>query len=152
MVRRQKSGTVKTENSASAPALGTVQNRGSQFPACCEFTGILWPCDRRIHRLVLLGTTTGLRPDRCAPVSILPGAEQPRSIHYQCALGRRPPTCVRGCRHGTAEPGTGCGHSRAKRLGFRIGNWLTVEQSKKLLQTLPADTIRASATGPSWLC
>src|SRR5215471_2804252 len=30
----------------------------------------------------------------------------------------------------------------AKRLGVRIGNWLTVEQSKKLLRGLPADTAR----------
>jgi len=30
----------------------------------------------------------------------------------------------------------------AKRLGVRIGNWLTVEQSKKLLQGLPSETVR----------
>jgi site-specific recombinase XerD len=30
----------------------------------------------------------------------------------------------------------------AKRLGVRIGNWLTVEQSKKLLQCLPIETAR----------
>jgi site-specific recombinase XerC len=30
----------------------------------------------------------------------------------------------------------------AKRLGVRIGNWLTVEQSKELLQGPPAETVR----------
>jgi len=30
----------------------------------------------------------------------------------------------------------------AKRLGVRIGNWQTVEQSKKLLHGLPAETVR----------
>jgi integrase len=30
----------------------------------------------------------------------------------------------------------------AKRLGVRIGYWLTVEQSKQLLRSLPADTVR----------
>src|SRR5262249_2003006 len=30
----------------------------------------------------------------------------------------------------------------AKRLGVRIGNWQTVEQSKILLQGLPAETVR----------
>jgi len=33
----------------------------------------------------------------------------------------------------------------AKRLGVRIGNWLTVEQSKKLLQGPPAETVRGKA-------
>jgi site-specific recombinase XerC len=30
----------------------------------------------------------------------------------------------------------------AKRFGVRVGNWLTVEQSRKLLQCLPAETAR----------
>ena len=86
---------LQTQNSASPPGLGTVQNRGSQLSTCCEFPGILRPRDRRIHRLVLLGTTIGLQPDRCFGIDF-PGAEQPRSLHHQCAVDRRPPACVRG--------------------------------------------------------
>ena len=32
----------------------------------------------------------------------------------------------------------------AKRLGSRIGNWLTIEQARKLLRTLPVDTVRGN--------
>ena len=38
----------------------------------------------------------------------------------------------------------------AERLGVRIGNWFTVEQSKKLLQCLPAQPLVASETGRFW--
>ena len=101
---------VKTENSASAPGLGTVQNRGSQFPACCEFAGILRPCDRRIHRLVLLGITTGfsrtvvlryrffLEQNNLAPSTINVRLAAVRRLAYEAAVH-------------TVEPGTGCGHS-----------------------------------------
>jgi site-specific recombinase XerD len=30
----------------------------------------------------------------------------------------------------------------AKRLGVRVGNWLTIEQSRALLQRLPSETAR----------
>ena len=95
-VDRNRANGLNQKNSASAAGLGTVQDRGSQLPSCCEFSGILRPCNRRIHRLVLLGAAIGLQPDRCAPVSILPGTEQPRSLNHQRARGRRPPACVRG--------------------------------------------------------
>jgi hypothetical protein len=57
----------------------------------------------------------------------------PRRLGYEAAHG------------GLLSPELAAGIRRvkgAKRLGVRIGNWLTVEQSRKLLQCLSAETAR----------
>ena len=53
----------------------------------------------------------------------------------------------------TPELAAGIGRVKgAKRLGVRIGNWLTVDQSKMLLQKCPWEMFAANATVPFWGC
>src|SRR5258708_38376389 len=53
---------------------------------------------------VLLRATIGFQPNCCPAVSVLPGAEQPRSLHHQRALGRGAAAGIPGCRHRAPEP------------------------------------------------
>src|SRR5262249_28657801 len=56
-----------------------------------------------------------------------------------------PENCLRGRRFRLAEPGTGRRRSLVKgvrRLGVRVGNWLTAEQGKRLLEATSTDTLR----------
>jgi hypothetical protein len=38
----------------------------------------------------------------------------------------------------------------AKKLGFRLGNWLTCAQGRRLLEALTSSTQRAKEIMPSW--
>lgn len=109
-----------------------------------EFIG--WYCSEprlAFSRTVVLRYRFFLEQNNLAPSTINVRLAAVRRLAYEAAdTGLLSPELAAGI----------CRVKGAKRLGVRIGNWLTVEQSKKLLQTLPADTIQASATGPSWLC
>jgi hypothetical protein len=93
----------------------------------------------------LLGAAFGIEPDRCAPVPVLPGAEQLRSFHHQCSLGRGAVTGYEAADSGLLSPEVAAGIRRvkgAKRLGVRIGNWLSIHQSRTLLQMSSLETAR----------
>lgn len=65
------------------------------------------------------------------------------TINVRLAAVRRP--AYEAADTGLLSPELAAGIRRvkgAKRLGVRIGNWLTLQQSKKLLQSLPAETVR----------
>src|SRR5208283_2141508 len=111
----EDSKTSQAQNRTSSPRPGTVKERGAEFACGCEFPGIVSSRNRRVHRLVLLGATISLQPDGGPPVPILPGAEQSRSLHHQCALGRSAATCLRSCRHRPPEPRTGCEYPACQR-------------------------------------
>lgn len=67
----------------------------------------------------------------------------PSTINVRLAAVRR--LAYEAADSGLLSPDLAAGIRRvkgAKRLGVRIGNWLTVEQSRKLLQCLPAETAR----------
>jgi hypothetical protein len=78
--------TIQTQNSPSAPRPGTVEKRSVEFARGTQFANILRSRDRRVHRLILLGATIGIQPICCPTLSILPGAEQSRSLHNHVRL------------------------------------------------------------------
>lgn len=156
MVRRQKSGKrskpktvlrlpdLEQSKTAVLNSLPAASSQESYGHAIDEFIG--WYCSEprlAFSRTVVLRYRFFLEQNNLAPSTINVRLAAVRRLAYEAAdTGLLSPELAAGIRRVKG----------AKRLGVRIGNWLTVEQSQKLLQTLPADTIRASATGPSWLC
>lgn len=156
MVRRQKSGKrskpktvlrlphLEQSKTAVLNSLPAASSQESYGHAIDEFIG--WYCSEprlAFGRTVVLRYRFFLEQNNLAPSTINVRLAAVRRLAYEAAdTGLLSPELAAGIRRVKG----------AKRLGLRIGNWLTVEQSKKLLQTLPADAIRASATGPSWLC
>jgi hypothetical protein len=142
----ENSETAQGQNSASAPRSRAVEKRGVEFARGGKFAGIVRSRNRRVYRLVLLGATPGFQPDGRPPIPPLPGAEESCALHNQCPVGRCAATRARSLRHGLLSPELAAGIHRvkgAKRLGVRIGNWLTIEQARALLQQSPADALRA---------
>lgn len=156
MVRRQKSGKrskpktvlrlpdLEQSKTAVLNSLPAGSSQESYGHAIDEFIG--WYCSEprlAFSRTVVLRYRFFLEQNNLAPSTINVRLAAVRRLAYEAAdTGLLSPELAAGI----------CRVKGAKRLGVRIGNWLTVEQSKNLLQTLPADTIQASATGPSWLC
>lgn len=156
MVRRQKSGKrskpktvlrlpdLEQSKTAVLNSLPAASSQESYGHAIDEFIG--WYCSEprlAFSRTVVLRHRFFLEQNDLAPSTINVRLAAVRRLAYEAAdTGLLSPELAAGIRRVKG----------AQRLGVRIGNWLTVEQSKKFLQTLPADTIRASATGPSWLC
>lgn len=156
MVRRQKSGKrskpktvlrlpdLEQSKTAVLNSLPAASSQESYGHAIDEFIG--WYCSEprlAFSRTVVLRYRFFLEQNNLAPSTINVRLAAVRRLAYEAAdTGLLSPELAAGIRRVKG----------AKRLGVRIGNWLTVEQSKNLLQTLPADTIQASATGPSWLC
>src|SRR3989441_24658 len=113
--------------------------RGGEFPR------IVRSRNRRIHQLVLLRTTAGLQPDRVLRYRFL--LEQnnlaPSTINVRLAAVRR--LAYEAADTGLLSPELAAGIRRvkgAKRLGVRIGNWLTADQKKALLRASPSETVR----------
>jgi len=131
----------KTAVLNSLPAASSQESYGH---AIDEFIG--WYCSEprlAFSRTVVLRYRFFLEQNNLAPSTINVRLAAVRRLVYEAADTRLlSPELAAGIRRVKG----------AKRLGVRLGNWLTAEQSQKLLQTLPPDTIRASATGPSWLC
>lgn len=131
--------------------LEQVEKGGVESACDSEFRGIIPSCGRRVHWLVLLGATFGVQPVSCASVPVLLGTEGSASVPHQCALGRSAATCFRSCRRGAPEPELAAGIRRvkgAKRLGVRIGNWLTVDQTGTLLEKASLPESSKNCNGP----
>jgi site-specific recombinase XerD len=121
----------KTAVLNSLPAVSSQESYGH---AIDEFIG--WYCSEprlAFNRTVVLRYRFFLEQNNLAPSTINVRLAAVRRLAYEAAdTGLLSP-----------ELAAGIGRVKgAKRLGVRIGNWLTVEQSKKLLQCLPAETIR----------
>jgi len=74
---------------------GALQKCRRGFPPCREFSEVLRPCNRRIHRLVLFRTTTVFQSYSCSTLPNLPRAKEPRGIDDQRSPCRRPAVGLR---------------------------------------------------------
>src|ERR1700759_736923 len=95
--------------------------------------------------MILPGTPTRLRHGGRAALPVLPGAEATSSIDDQRSVAPVRRLAYEAADAGLLSPELAAGIRRvkgAKRLGKRLGNWLTVEQGRKLLQAVPQDTAR----------
>ncbi len=97
----------------------------------------LWDRDRRFRRMVVLGAAHRIQQDSRASVSHPAGSKASSPSDNQFAVSRRASARLRSCRCWIAQPGLGPRIRRvkgAKRLGVRLGNWLSAEQAKGLLR------------------
>ena len=115
----------------SLPAASSQQSYGH---AIDEFIG--WYCSEprlAFNRTVVLRYRFFLEQNNLASSTINVRLAAVRRLAYEAAdTGLLSPELAAGIRRVKG----------AKRLGVRIGNWLTIEQSKKLLQCLPGETAR----------
>jgi site-specific recombinase XerD len=121
----------KTAVLNSLPAASSQESYGH---AIDEF--ICWYCSEprlAFNRTVVLRYRFFLEQNNLAPSTINVRLAAVRRLAYEAAdTGLLSPELAAGIRRVKG----------ANPLGVRIGNWLTVEQSKKLLQGLPAETVR----------
>src|ERR1022692_470819 len=88
--------------------------------------------------MVLLGAAAILQQDRCPPVSHTPRIPAFGAWHHQSPPRRRAPPRLRGSDCGLLSPDPAAGIRRVKgvkKIGVRLGNWLTPEQSERLWNT-----------------
>jgi site-specific recombinase XerD len=141
--RRSKARVVKTtlrlpdlEQSKSAVlhSLGVASSQESYRHAIDEFIG--WYCSEprlAFNRTVVLRYRFFLEQKNLAPSTINVRLAAVRRLAYEASdTGLLSPELAAGIRRVKG----------AKRLGVRIGNWLTVEQSKTLLRQPAADDLR----------
>src|SRR6266480_2028455 len=100
---------------------------------------------RRIHRMVLLGATTILQQDRCPPASHAPRipASGPGTVNLRLSAVRRLAYEASDC--GLLSPDLAAGIRRVKgvkRLGVRIGNWLTAEEGRRMIDAFSASALK----------
>jgi site-specific recombinase XerD len=115
----------------SLPAASSQESYGH---AIDEFIG--WYCSEprlALNRAVVLRYRFFLEQKNLAPSTINVRLAAVRRLAYEAAdTGLLSPELAAGIRRVKG----------AKRLGSRIGNWLSIEQARKLLRTLPVDTVR----------
>src|SRR6476620_2681805 len=115
-------------------SLAAASSQVSYGHAIDEF--ICWYCSEprlAFNRTVVLRYRFFLEQNNLAPSTINVRLAAVRRLAYEAAdTGLLSPELAAGIRRVKG----------AKRLGVRIGNWLTVEQSRKLLQAVPQDTVR----------
>src|SRR5713226_3395377 len=116
-------------------SLAAASSQESYGRAIDEFIG--WYCSEprlAFNRTVVLRYRFFLEQKNLAPSTINVRLAAVRRLAYE-ASGT-----------GLLSPELAAGIHRvkgAKRLGVRIGNWLTIEQARTLLQQSPADALRA---------
>jgi site-specific recombinase XerD len=106
-----------------------------------ELEKVIRTCHSGLHRVVLLGATARVQQNCSDSLSHCFGAEkvcafndQSQARYLRLAAVRRLAYEASDC--GLLSPDLAAGIRRvkgAKRLGVRVGNWLTAEQGKKLL-------------------
>jgi site-specific recombinase XerD len=146
MAHRQKSGKrskpktvlrlpdLEQSKTAVLNSLPAASSQESYGHAIDEFIG--WYCSEprlAFNRTVVLRYRFFLEQNNLAPSTINVRLAAVRRLAYEAAdTGLLSPELAAGIRRVKG----------AKRLGVRIGNWLTVEQSRKLLQSPPTETVR----------
>jgi hypothetical protein len=137
-------------------SLGAARSQESYGHAIDEFIG--WYCSEprlAFNRTVVLRYRFFLEQKNLASSTINVRLAAVRRLAYEASdTGLLSPDLAAGIRRVKG----------AKRLGVRIGNWLTVDQSKTLLCELPSDNLRgkrdrpfshcslgAACDGPNWL-
>src|SRR5271157_4609677 len=115
-------------------SLAAASSQESYGHAIDEFIG--WYCSEprlAFNRTVVLRYRFFLEQKNLAPSTINVRLAAVRRLAYEAAdTGLLSPELAAGIRRVKG----------AKRLGVRIGNWLTVEQGKTLLQSSHSDTVR----------
>ena len=116
-------------------SLAAASSQESYGHAIDEFIGWYWSEPRlAFNRTVVLRYRLFLEQKNLAP----------STISVRLAAVRR--LALEASDTGLLSPELAAGIHRvkgAKRLGVRIGNWLTIEQARALLQQSPADALRA---------
>ena len=116
-------------------SLAAASSQESYGHAIDEFIG--WYCSEprlAFNRTVFLRNRFFLEQKKLAPSTINVRLAAVRRLAYEASGA------------GLLSPELAAGIHRvkgAKRLGVRIGNWLTIEQARALLQQAPADALRA---------
>src|SRR5258707_11686378 len=116
-------------------SLAAASSQESYGHAIDEFIG--WYCSEprlAFNRTVFLRNRFFLEQKKLAPSTINVRLAAVRRLAYEASGA------------GLLSPELAAGIHRvkgAKRLGVRIGNWLTIEQARALLQQSPADALRA---------
>ena len=134
--RRKAKGRV-AKSVLRLPDLESREVRGSQQSVVPGCAAGLSPRHRRIRGLVLLRTAAFLQQDSGRSVSDAPGVTTSRPWDYQPPSGGGSSFGVRGrrLRHLSADLAAGIRRVKGvKKLGVRLGNWLTAEQGITLWQ------------------
>jgi integrase len=122
---------------AKSAVLNTLTSKSGQQTydhAITEF--VQWYCSEprlAFNRTIVLGYRISLEQRQFAPSTINLRLAAVRRIAYEAADS------------GLLSPELAAGIRRVKgvrRLGVRVGNWLTTEQGKRLLETTSVDTLR----------
>jgi integrase len=103
------------------------------------------PCDPGVRQLVLLGAAPRIQPDGRPSLPDSPRTATLRPGHDQSATRRDTPSRLRGGRCWSAQPGARGGHSPRQRrppARVRLGNWLTLDQGRRLLTRRIPATLR----------
>ena len=100
--------------------------------------------------MVLLRTETIVQQNRCRPLSHVPGSRKlaPVTVNLRLGAVRRLAYDAADC--GLLSPDLASGIRRVKsvkKLGVRLGNWLTAEQGEALWQSPDAGRLKGQA-GP----
>ena len=122
----------------------TRQDRRPEQPTC-QWSANLRPRDSRVRRLVPFGAPPRVQPHRRAPVPDSARTTQiaPATINLRLAAIRRIADEVADA--GLLSPELAAGIRRVKgvrRIGVRLGNWLTPEQGRRLLESATPLTAR----------
>jgi len=125
---------LEQSKNAVVHSLAAASSQESYGHAIDEFIG--WYCSEprlAFNRTVVLRYRFFLEQKNLAPSTINVRLAAVRRLAYEASdTGLLSPELAAGIRRVTG----------AKRLGVRIGNWLTVEQSKTLLGGLPSGSLR----------
>jgi hypothetical protein len=123
-------------------SLAATSSQESYGHAIDEFIG--WYCSEprlAFNRTVVLRYRFFLEQKNLAPSTINVRLAAIRRLAYEASdTGLLSPDLAAGI----------CRVKGAKRLGVRIGNWLSVEQAKGLLHALTLDTAVARGIEPFW--
>src|SRR6202035_4319398 len=139
--KRSKSKTIlrlpdlEQSKNAVLHSLAAASSQESYGHAIDEFIG--WYCSEprlAFNRTVVLRYRFFLEQNNLAPATINVRLAAVRRLAYEAAdTGLLSPELAAGIRRVKG----------AKRLGVRIGNWLTIDQSKSLVQEQPLEGLRA---------
>jgi integrase len=110
-----------------------------------------WPAnirsrDQRVRGPVLVGTATGFQSHRCSSIPNPPGTAPPCSDNHQSAIGCIRRVAYEAADSGLLSPELAAGIRRVKgvrRIGVRLGNWLTADQGRSLLLNSQGDSLRS---------
>src|SRR5690349_23300607 len=100
--------------------------------------------------MVLLGTAIGVQPNGRAALQDQSRTKTIRPVDDQPRLAAVRRIAYEAADSGLLSPELAAGIRRVKgvrRLGIRVGNWLTAEQGKELLNAAGSDTLRCKRNG-----